>query len=135
MNNYDDDEPPLQLSDIVRAALACLALACVCLAPVFNTGCAAGAPPSARVVQVQTLKAVGHSAEAAITLTANLYAAKQITDTQAREVMTFYDRTFQPAFRVAVAAVNANLESLAPADLQSLANQLNNLVASLAKPR
>ncbi len=97
------------------------------IAPV---GC--GTPPSARVVQVQTLKAVGQSAEAAVTLTANLYAAKRISDAQARQVKDFYDQKFQPAFRVAVAAVKANLDSLASPDLQSLANQLSNLVASFA---
>lgn len=120
---------------IPRAALTCLAIAIGCIAPVLESGCATSAPPTARVVQVQTLKAVGHSAEAAMTLTANLYAAKQISDAQARTVMDFYDKSFQPAFRVAVAAVNANLESLTPADLQSLANQLTNLVAAFAKPR
>ncbi len=105
-----------------------LALALCVAAPLIPTGCQT--PPTARVAQVQTLKAVGQSAEAAVTLTANLYAAKQITDAQARSVTTLYDTKFQPAFRVAVAAVNANMDSLASPDLQMLALQLSTLVAS-----
>ncbi len=91
-------------------------------------------PPSARVVQVQTLKAVGQSAEAAVTLAANLYAAKQITGPQTRQVIDLYDGKFQPAFRVAVAAVNANMESFASPELAALAAQISALVASFAKP-
>jgi parvulin-like peptidyl-prolyl isomerase len=115
----------------IRFAVSFIAALCafVFIAPSF-TGCST--PPPARVVQVQSLKAVGQSAEAAVTLTANLYAAHQITGTQARQVMDFYDQKFQPAFRVAVAAVNANMDSIASPDLQGLANQLSNLVATFA---
>ncbi len=97
-----------------------------------QTGCAN--PPSARVVQVQSLKAVGHAAESAVSLAANLYASNRITAAQAKQVMEFYDQRFQPAFRLAVAAVNANLESAASPDLLALVTQLSTLVASFTKP-
>ncbi len=111
--------------------LTALCVVCFCIPAVtLTSGC--GTPPSARVVQVQSLKAVGQSAESAVTLCANLYGARQITAAQAQAVMDFYNQKFQPAFRVAVAAVNANLDSLASPDLQALANQLSNLVATFA---
>lgn len=96
-----------------------------------TTGCTA--PASKRVAAVQTLKAVGHSAEAAVTLTANLYAANRITAAQAKQVMDLYDHRFQTAFRIAVSAVNANLDSFASPELVELAAQLSALVASFAQ--
>lgn len=95
--------------------------------PILETGCAA---PSSRVVQVQTLKAVGHSAEATVALSAQLYADGKITTAQAYEIAVFYDKKFQPAYRLAVAAVNANLDSFASPDLIILTQQLANLLAS-----
>lgn len=99
--------------------------------PVTQIGCQA---PSARVVQVQTLKAVGHTAEAAVATSAQLYGARLITDKQARDVMDLYNLRFQPAYRVAVNAVNANLDSLASPELADLAGQLATIVASYQKP-
>lgn len=109
------------------ALILCLALA----VPVLQTGC--GSPPSARVVQVQTLKAVGQTAEAAVALSAQLYAAGKITPDQAYQVKALYDTKFQPAFRIAVNAVNANLDSFASPDLIALAQQISDLVVSLQK--
>ena len=103
----------------------------VCLAvaiPVVPIGCSTA--PSARVVQVQTLKAVGQSAEAAIALSAQLYAAGTINSAQAYQAKLFYDTRFIPAYRLAVAAVNANLDSIASPDVLALAQQLSALVAS-----
>jgi len=97
--------------------------------PTLQTSCSTA--PSARVVQVQTLKAVGQSAEAAVTLAAQLYHKDKLTGAQARQVIDFYDQKFQPAFRVAVAAVQANLESVASPDLISLASQISALVVQL----
>lgn len=99
--------------------------------PVYQTGCAA---PSTRVAQVQTLKAVGHTAEAAVATSAQLYGAHLITDKQARDVINLFNDRFQPAYRVAVNAVNANLESVAAPELTLLAAQLATLVASYQKP-
>ena len=93
--------------------------------PVLETSCAA---PSERVVQVQTLKAVGHTADGAVALSAQLYRDGRITAAQARQVMDFYDQKFQPAFRLAVNAVQANLDSLASPEVANLASQLSALV-------
>lgn len=100
--------------------------------PVFQTACTTA--PSARVVQVQTLKAVGESAEASVTLSAQLYRDGHITAAQARQVLDFYNLKFQPSFRVAVAAVNSDLSSIASPDVISLAQQLAALVTSFQKP-
>lgn len=104
---------------------------CLAFVPVYTTSCSA---PSTRVAQVQTLKAVGHTAEAAVATSAQLYGAHLITDKQARDVMDLFDGKFQPAYRVAVNAVNANLDSIASPELVSLAAQLATIVASYQKP-
>lgn len=95
--------------------------------PVLQSGCSA---PSTRVIQVQSLKAVGETAEAAVALSAQLYRDGKITPAQANAVISLYDQKFQPAYRVAVAAVQANLDSIASPDLLSLAAQLSALVTS-----
>lgn len=95
-------------------------------APMLLTSCSTA--PSARVAQVQTLKAVGESAEAAVTSAAHLYASGQITAQQTLQVMQFYDQKFQPAYRVAVTAVNSNLTLQAPDDLVLLSAQLSALL-------
>jgi hypothetical protein len=108
-----------------------LALTLALATPIILTQPGCKTAPSARVVEVQTLKGVGQSAEAAVALSAHLYQSNTITAAQARQVMDFYDNKFQPTFRVAVAAVNANLDSVASPDLISLAAQLSNLVIQL----
>lgn len=85
-------------------------------------------PPSVRVVEVQSLKAVGEAAEAAVALSAHLYASGTVTATQARAVIDFYDGKFQPAFRLAATAARADLSQPASADLAALASQLVALV-------
>ena len=100
-----------------------LALA-VPLAPI---GCQT--PPSERVVAVQTLKALGEAAEAAVTLSAQLYRNGTINAVQARAVIDFYDQKYQPAYRLAVAAANANLDSVANPEVSSLCNRLLGMVA------
>ena len=100
--------------------------------PVLFSSC--GTPPSQRVVTVQTLKAVGETAEAAVKVSAGLYASHQISDVQARAVIALYDQRFQPAFRVAVATANADLSSIASPELLNIAAQLSQLVASYKIP-
>lgn len=104
--------------------LICAAALCVPILPSCQTA------PSARVAQVQTLKGVGQAAEASVELSAQLYRDGRITAAQARQVADFYDQKFQPSFRIAVAAVNANLDSIASPDVAALASQLSALVAS-----
>lgn len=94
-------------------------------APAF-TGCTSTS--NTQVVEYQTLKAVGQSAEATVALAAHLYEAGAITAAQAKTVADFYDNRFQPAFRLASAAVQANLSSYAPQDLLNLASQLSALL-------
>ncbi len=96
--------------------------------PVAQTGCST--PPSARVVQVQTLRAVGESAKTAMDATAQLLKQGSITLTQYIRVADLYDKSFQPAYRVAVAAAQSDLASVASPDLANLAGQIINLVAS-----
>ncbi len=115
------------MKTIARLAFA-LCLACTPLAFV-----ACQTPPSARVVQAQTLKAVGEATEAAVALSAHLYADGKITAMQARTVLDAYDGHFQPAYRLAVAAVRADLSSPASPELATLAGQLVALVASYSK--
>lgn len=105
-----------------------LILALAVATPLVQTGC--GTSPSSRVVQVQTLKAVGQSADAAVALSAQLYHDGKITAAQANQVRDLYDLKFQPAYRVAVNAVQANLDSIASPDLLALTQQLSTLVAS-----
>lgn len=107
--------------------IICLAVAVPLAGPI---GCST--PPSGRVVQVQTLLAVGHTAEAAVSSSAQLYASGLITAKQARDIADLYNDKFQPAYRVAVNAVNSNLESIASPELAGLAAQLAAIVAQYA---
>ncbi len=111
--------------------IALLFIAILAIVPVLQTGCSTA--PSSRVQQVQTLKAVGQSAEAAVASAAQLYNSKTITAVQAQQVADIYDKKFQPAYRLAVAAVNANLDSVASPDLIALAAQLSALVLTFTQ--
>lgn len=109
-----------------RLVFLLAALVTFSTAPVVLTSCSTA--PSARVVQVQTLKSVGQTADTAVALSAQLYRDGKITPAQARQVLDFYDNKFQPAFRLAVTAVQANLDSIASPDVAALASQLSALV-------
>lgn len=107
-----------------------LLILCLVLAPAaFTPGCTTA--PSARVVQVKSLLTVGQEANDVLVLSAQLYNTSKITAAQARAVNTFYDGTFQPAFRLAVAAAKADLSSVASPDLLALAAQLATLIPAL----
>lgn len=103
-----------------------LALAFFATAMPVYTGCKTA--PSARNVQYATLKAVGDTADAAVSLSAHLYAQGTLTADQARQVKDFYDQKFQPAYRLAVNAAKADLSTVASPDLSSLASQLSDLL-------
>ena len=109
---------------IVSVVLACAGTVCL----TNLTGCSA--PPSSRVVQVQTLRAVGETAKTAMDATAQLLKQGSISLTQYIRVADLYDKDFQPAYRVAVAAARSDLSSVASPDLANLAGQIVNLVAS-----
>lgn len=114
----------------MKKLLLVFALAVASL-PVF-TGCQTA--PDQRVFAVQTLKAVGESADAAVGLSAQLYRDGKITPAQARQVLDFYNLKFQPSYRVAVSAVNSDLSTIASPDVMNLASQLSALVLSLQSP-
>lgn len=99
-------------------------------APVLQTGCGT---PTTRNQTVATLKAVGHTAEAAVSLSAQLFADGRITNDQAYAVFELYNKRFQPAFRLAVSTAKFDTQAIAPAELLDIANQLTTLVASYRK--
>lgn len=99
--------------------------------PVFHSGCATTG--RTQVVQAQTLKSVGQLAEAAVSTTALLYRDGKVTADQAREVNDFFDKTFQPSFRLALAAVKGDANAVASADVVALAGQLTAIVARISK--
>lgn len=110
-----------------------LVLCLVGTLPWMGTGCQT--TPSERVVQVQTLLAVGQSAEGTVGLSAQLYRDGKITAVQARSVLDFYNNKFQPAYRLAVATAQSNLATLASPDMMNLASQLSALVMQLYPPK
>lgn len=108
-----------------------LALA-LCWAGAFVfTGCQQ--PPSQRVVAVNTLKAVGLSAKAAMDASTSLLKQGAISYAQWQKVAVVYDNKFQPAFNAALVAVNSDLSSFASPDLIAIAAELTNLVATFSK--
>jgi hypothetical protein len=109
--------------------LFCLAVAL----PVLPTGCSTA--PSARVIQVQTLKAVGQSAKTALDASTQLLKQGTITVAQWQKVADAYDHKFQPAFNLAVAAAQSDLSSVASPDLVALGTQIVSLVAELSTTR
>lgn len=115
-----------------RFLLCMLASFMLALAPLTYSGCSTA--PTERVTAVNTLKAVGHAAEAAVALSAQLYANKVITDEQSRQVLDFYNTRFQPAFRAAVIAAQSDLSRPSESVLTAMASELANLVATFQKP-
>lgn len=105
------------------AIALCLAVA----APVLTfSGCAA---PSTRVQEVKTLKVVGLSVDATMKLAAQLYHDGKIGANLWQKIADIHDRQFQPAFNLAVQAVQSDLSSVASPDLAALAAQLAALLA------
>lgn len=107
---------------------------CLVCAPMPALFTACSTSPTTQAVEVQTLKSIGQAAEAAVALAADLYGARKITADQARAVMSFYNGTFQPAFRIAKDSARNNLAAIAPADLIALSTQLTILVSKIQSP-
>ena len=101
---------------------------CLACAPVAFTSCQI-TPATRQVIAVQSLKSVGQTAEAALTVSAQLYHDGKITAAEARAVNDFFDSKFEPAFRFASSVARANRDSVASPNLVSLASQLASLVA------
>lgn len=107
-----------------RSILAAIALAFAISSPAFH-GCST--PPSQRVAAVNTLKSIGAAADAAMRVAAGAYHDGRLTAAQWAKIAEAHDR-FQALYNVAVAGVQANLDSIASPDLVSLAAQLADAV-------
>lgn len=99
-----------------------LTLVLLFAAPLAPIGCST--PPSARVVQVQTLKTVGATVKASMQVAAQLLKDGKITWAQWEKLANFHDTKFQPAYLLAVSTVSADLSSAASPDLLALFGQL-----------
>jgi len=97
--------------------------------PATFSGC--NSTPSQRVVQVQTLTAVGTAAKTSMQAATSMLKQGQITVAQWQVIANAYDLKFQPAFAIAVSAARSDLSSVASPDLIALAGQLATLVAQL----
>lgn len=114
---------------MLRALLISVALLCAVTAPVLTTGCVNTA--SSQSTKYKTLAAVGAAAQAAMDGAATTLKAGTITVPQFQRIASFYDTKFQPAFRFAVTAAQADLSSVASPDLTSLLLQFTTLVAEV----
>lgn len=95
----------------------------------LNTGCPSVSAPSTRVVEVQTLKSVAATAKAGINSAADAVVAGKMSVAHYQEVANFYDTKFQPAYNLAVQAVQSDLAPASPA-VQQLVLQFVALIAS-----
>lgn len=110
--------------------LLSFSVALVCASPlVLTTGCQTGS--TAQAVEVTTLKVLHTSVDAAMATGAQALKDGKITVAQWQTVATFYDQTFQPAFNVAVAGANSNINSVASPDLVAMGAKIGALVAQL----
>lgn len=86
--------------------------------------------PTQRGQTVTTLKIVGASVDASMKIAVQLLRDGHITAAQWNLIATIHDQKFLPAYNLAVAAVQANLDTVASPDLAALAAQLASIVAS-----
>lgn len=110
--------------------LLSFAVALVCASPlVITTGCTTGS--TSQAVYVTTLKVLHTTVDAAMSTGTQALKDGKITVAQWQTVATFYDQTFQPAFNVAVAGANSNINSVASPDLIAMGTKIGALVAQL----
>lgn len=93
-------------------------------------GC--GTAPSARVVQVQTLKTVELSAKASLDTAVQLVKSGQITVLQWQAISDFYDNKLQPAFLLANSTAKADLSDPTSPQIAELSGEFLSLIASFA---
>ncbi len=114
-----------------RPLLLALGLLCAVAGPALTfTGCTNTA--SSQATKYKTLAAVGAAAQAAMDSTTALLKAGKITVPQFQRIAEFYDTRFQPAYRFAVAAAQADLSSAASPDVAALLGQFTTLVAEVS---
>lgn len=102
---------------------------CVPLLPSCQTA------PTARVQEVKTLKAVGIAVDGTMRLAAQLYHDGKINAVTWQQIADVHDKQFQPAFNLAVRAVQMNLDSVASSDLITLASSLSAILTPYLTPR
>lgn len=93
----------------------------------FLSGCST--TPNAQHTEYTTLRVIGASRDAAMQIAAHEYNLHHISPEQWAKIKNLHDNKLQPAYRFAVAAAMANLDTLASPDLVDLANQLAQLIA------
>lgn len=93
---------------------------------------ACSTPPSARVIQYQTLRAVGETAKTSMQAATTLLKQGKISVIQWERVAVLYDNRFQPAYRLAVLTAQSDL-ALASPDVLNLAIELSNLITEYSK--
>jgi hypothetical protein len=120
---------------MIRIIIVAAVLTLICGIGIFSSGCSSAPAPAERTVAVQSLKAVGHAAEATVEMSAQLYRDGRITAEQARAIADFFDGKFQPAYRAAVATAQLDLTRPAPEQLLVLAQQLSALLAAYTPPK
>jgi hypothetical protein len=113
---------------MIKRLLLMLALTA---SPVIYTSCQTA--PTQRGVEVTTLKALGATVDTTMQIVAQAYKDGRITASQAYAIAEFHDNKFQPAYRLAVAAVQSDLSSIASPDLIGLATQLSQLASQYVK--
>lgn len=107
-----------------------IAVALLFAAPLFVTsGCSA----TNQTVAYRTLGVVGASADSAMKTATSMLKNGTITVAQWQKAADIHDKQFQPAYNLALASVQANLNSIASPELQGLADQLAALILSFQK--
>jgi hypothetical protein len=115
-----------------RLLVLLLAFSFACISPAIVTGCAN--TPTTQAAKYKTLATVGAAAQAAMDSTTALLKAGKITVPQFQKVATFYDTRFQPSFRFAVAAAQADLSTAASPDVTTLLANFLTLIAEVTAP-
>ena len=100
--------------------------------PLVGPGCQTA--PSERVAAVLSLKGVGAARDAAMKTAAQLLKDGRISLVQWRRIADLHDHRLQPAYRLAVAVVKADLSSAASPDVVALLNILLETIAEFTNP-
>ncbi len=72
---------------------------------------------------------MGLTAETTVAISAQLYESGTITAKQARDIMDFYTYKFQPAFNLAVDAVQGNKTAISPESIIRLGIELSAMLS------
>ncbi len=116
----------------IRLLVISIVLACAGTVSLTGlTGCKTA--PTERVTQVRTLLAVGESASTTMQVAAKLRVQGKISERQWQDLAAFHDNRYLPAYKLAVAAVSADLSTIASPDIINLVSQLAGMLAEMEK--